>query len=119
MSVYVGRRVCCAEYEHLSSFGHFLSVEKSKKINKIRNFLSFFSVLLMQDDAGSAVLYGTPSGYYELIGVLSDQQSCHQASLPNEPPDTYDYYLPMFTKIQSHIDWILYQTKDACYCNKI
>lgn len=88
-------------------------------MNTMQRIQPTLNVFPNQDDAGSAVLYGTPSGYYELIGVLSDQQSCHLASLPNEPPDTYDYYLPMFTKIQSHIDWILYQTKDACYCNKI
>lgn len=72
-----------------------------------------------QDDAGSAVLHETSVGYYELIGILSDQQSCHLASLPNEPPDAYDYYLPMYTKLNNYIDWILFHTKDSCYCNKI
>lgn len=74
--------------------------------------------VLCKDDGGSGVLYSSPAGYYELIGILSDFQSCEAASLRKEPKQE-DLNLPMFTKINSYLDWILYQTKDSCYCNKI
>lgn len=71
---------------------------------------------LCKDDAGSAVLYSNPTGYYELIGILSDKQSCRAA---DQPATSSDFNLPMYTKVSSFLNWILYNTKDACYCNKI
>lgn len=71
--------------------------------------------LVFQDDAGSAVLYSTAAGYYELIGILSDRQTCRKS----ETFTASDYELPMYTKVDSFMNWILANTKDACYCNKI
>lgn len=74
--------------------------------------------VLCKDDAGSGVLYSTSAGYYELVGILSDNQSCGAASLHRKPTKE-DLNVPMFTKVNSYLDWILFHTKDACYCNKI
>lgn len=74
--------------------------------------------ILCKDDSGSGILYGTPAGYYELIGILSDFQSCAASSFHSEPTRS-DLNLPVYTKVNNYLEWILYQTKDACYCNKI
>lgn len=74
--------------------------------------------VLCKDDAGSGVLYSTSAGYYEIIGILSDSQSCGAASLHSKPSQE-DMNLPMYTKVNSYLDWILFHTKDACFCNKI
>lgn len=76
------------------------------------------SSILCKDDAGSGVLYSTSLGYYELIGILSDFQSCAASSLHTEPTQE-DSDLPIFTKVNSYLDWIIYNTKGSCYCNKI
>lgn len=75
--------------------------------------------VLCKSDAGSAVLYASSVGYYELAGILSDKQSCHIATSPEYKADDEDYNLPMFTKVNNYLSWILYHTKDGCYCNKI
>lgn len=74
--------------------------------------------ILCKDDSGSGVLYSTPVGYYELIGILSDFQSCAASSFHSEPTQN-DLNLPVYTKVNNYLEWILYQTKDACFCNKI
>lgn len=76
------------------------------------------SNILCRDDAGSGILYSTSLGYYELIGILSDYQSCAASSLHTKPKEN-DLILPIYTKVNSYLEWILFQTKDACYCNKI
>lgn len=51
-----------------------------------------------------------------MIGILSDRQTCRKSETSFT---TSDYELPMYTKVDSFINWILENTKDACYCNKI
>lgn len=77
-----------------------------------------------QSDVGTGVLYRSQNGYYELVGVLGDKQSCQSSIASRETNNNnsnnsnYDYYLPMFTRINSYINWILENTRDGCYCNK-
>lgn len=75
--------------------------------------------VLCKSDAGAGVLYSSPTGYYELVGILSDKQDCHVASSSDYTATDDDYNLPMFTKVNKYLNWILYHTKDGCYCNKL
>lgn len=121
-------------YEGLTSDGYETSTCQPRKIDlpivqsescsgNIQNSQGCVGVVgspsvLCKDDAGSGVLYSTSAGYYELIGILSDSQSCGAASLHSKPTRE-DMNLPMYTKVNSYLDWIIFHTKDACFCNKI
>ncbi|XP_015606006.1 phenoloxidase-activating factor 3 [Cephus cinctus] len=63
--------------------------------------------IVCQNDVGSSVLYRSYSGVYDLIGILSDVNKC------DDTPRT-----AIFTRVGPHLDWILQQTKEACYCTK-
>lgn len=89
--------LCKVEIFHFHSF-------------RILNFYHFNR----QDDVGSAIMFNRDPGYYELIGILSDQQSCNANS---KNPSVRDPAI--YTKISSLQEWILDNTKDSCYCRKI
>ncbi|XP_043280113.1 phenoloxidase-activating factor 3-like [Venturia canescens] len=63
--------------------------------------------VICNNDVGSSLLYRSYTGIYDLVGILSDVNEC------DDKPRT-----AVFTKIGPHLDWILQNTKDACYCTK-
>ncbi|XP_011302141.1 uncharacterized protein [Fopius arisanus] len=65
--------------------------------------------ILCQDDVGTAVMYRSYAGIYDLIGILSDKNVCDDEST----------HAGIYTRIGPHLDWILQMTKDACYCTKM
>ncbi|XP_028981953.1 serine protease 7-like [Diachasma alloeum] len=64
--------------------------------------------ILCDNDVGTAVMYRSYAGIYDLIGILSDNNVCDDES---KLAGTY-------TRVGPHLDWILQITKDACYCTK-
>ncbi|XP_015514556.2 vitamin K-dependent protein C [Neodiprion lecontei] len=63
--------------------------------------------LVCENDVGSSVLYRSYADVYDLVGIMSDVNKCD-----DKPAGA------VFTRIGPHLDWILQQTKDACYCTK-
>ncbi|XP_020707654.1 vitamin K-dependent protein C [Athalia rosae] len=63
--------------------------------------------LVCQNDVGSSVLYRSYTGIYDLVGIMSDVNKCG-----DKPAGA------VFTKVGSHLNWILQHTKEACYCTK-
>ncbi|XP_058791265.1 transmembrane protease serine 9-like [Phymastichus coffea] len=61
--------------------------------------------IVCQNDIGSSVLYRSYSGFYDLVGIVSDKNNC------NDTVGT-----AIFTRIGPYLDWIFQNTKDACYC---
>ncbi|XP_017759442.1 PREDICTED: vitamin K-dependent protein C-like [Eufriesea mexicana] len=65
------------------------------------------SSIVCENDVGSSVQYRSYAGIYDLIGIISDVNQCD--SIPA---------VSIFTRIGPHLNWVLQQTKDACYCSK-
>ncbi|XP_012288814.2 vitamin K-dependent protein C-like [Orussus abietinus] len=63
--------------------------------------------IVCNTDVGSSVYYRSYGGIYDLLGILSDVNEC------KSDPKT-----AVYTRIGPHINWILQQTRDACYCTK-
>ncbi|XP_025986342.1 vitamin K-dependent protein C [Solenopsis invicta] len=63
--------------------------------------------LVCENDVGSSVQYRSYLGIYDLIGIIPSVNVCD-----NAPRAT------VFTRVGSSLDWILQNTKDACYCTK-
>ncbi|XP_044018246.1 phenoloxidase-activating factor 3-like [Aphidius gifuensis] len=64
--------------------------------------------LICQSDVGTSVLYRSYLGIYDIVGLLSNGNSCDENSTQ----------AAVYTRIGPHLDWILQNTKDACYCTK-
>ncbi|CAL7940151.1 unnamed protein product [Xylocopa violacea] len=65
------------------------------------------SSIVCQNDVGSSVQYRSYAGVYDLIGITSDINECGSSPA-----------VSIFTRVGPHLNWILQQTKDACYCSK-
>ncbi|KAG7211726.1 hypothetical protein KM043_010972 [Ampulex compressa] len=63
--------------------------------------------IVCENDVGSSLQYRSYAGVYDLVGIISDVNKCDNV------PRT-----AIFTKVGPHLDWLLQQTKDACYCSK-
>ncbi|KAJ8682242.1 hypothetical protein QAD02_018034 [Eretmocerus hayati] len=63
--------------------------------------------IFCNSDAGTSIMHRSYSGYYDLVGILSDLNNCNGT-----------IGTAVFTKVGSHLDWIHSKTKDACYCLK-
>ncbi|XP_043470214.1 vitamin K-dependent protein C-like [Leptopilina heterotoma] len=61
--------------------------------------------IICNNDAGTSVLYKSYFQTYDIIGIFSDVNECNGAPRAG-----------VYTRIGPHLDWILQQTKDACYC---
>ncbi|CAD7083713.1 unnamed protein product [Hermetia illucens] len=70
--------------------------------------------IVCAQDNGAGVIHKSETGSHEIAGVISDKQSC--------PPNENVYYsvkdLAVMTSLEPHLNWILDNTKDACYCTK-
>ncbi|XP_033201533.2 transmembrane protease serine 9 [Bombus vancouverensis nearcticus] len=65
------------------------------------------SSIVCENDVGSSVQYRSYAGVYDLVGIISDVNKCGSAPA-----------ISIFTRVGPHLNWILQQTKDACYCPK-
>ncbi|XP_003697608.1 vitamin K-dependent protein C-like isoform X1 [Apis florea] len=65
------------------------------------------SSIVCENDVGSSVQYRSYFGVYDLVGIISDINKCD-----NIPA------VSIFTRVGPHLNWILQQTNDACYCSK-
>ncbi|XP_026674944.1 serine proteinase stubble-like [Ceratina calcarata] len=65
------------------------------------------SSIVCENDDGSSVQYRSYVGVYDLIGIISDVNKCDRSPA-----------VSVFTRVGPHLNWILQQTKDACYCPK-
>ncbi|EFN86140.1 Vitamin K-dependent protein C [Harpegnathos saltator] len=63
--------------------------------------------LVCENDVGSPLQYRSYAGIYDLIGIIPSINKCDNTPRPT-----------LFTRIGPQLDWILQQTKDACYCTK-
>ncbi|XP_076683200.1 vitamin K-dependent protein C [Andrena cerasifolii] len=64
--------------------------------------------IVCENDVGSSVQYRSYAGVYDLVGIISDANKC-----VGDAPG-----VSIFTRIGPHLNWLLQQTKDACYCPK-
>ncbi|XP_076621859.1 vitamin K-dependent protein C [Colletes latitarsis] len=65
------------------------------------------SSIVCENDVGSSVQYRSYAGVYDLVGIISDINEC--GTVPA---------VSIFTRVGPHLNWLLQQTKDACYCTK-
>ncbi|XP_076238845.1 chymotrypsinogen A [Calliopsis andreniformis] len=63
--------------------------------------------IVCKNDVGSSVQYRSYAGVYDLVGIISDANECADAVTAS-----------IFTRVGPHLNWLLQQTKDACYCSK-
>ncbi|XP_076222336.1 vitamin K-dependent protein C [Nomia melanderi] len=63
--------------------------------------------IVCENDVGFSVQYRSYAGIYDLLGIISDVNECG-----NTPA------VSIYTRVSPHLNWILQQTKDACYCPK-
>ncbi|XP_033333961.2 vitamin K-dependent protein C [Megalopta genalis] len=65
------------------------------------------SSIVCENDVGFSIQYRSYTGIYDLVGIISDVNKCG-----NTPA------VSIYTRVGPHLNWILQQTKDACYCPK-
>ncbi|XP_076172351.1 vitamin K-dependent protein C [Ptiloglossa arizonensis] len=65
------------------------------------------SSIVCENDIGSSVQYRSYAEVYDLVGIISDINKCNGVPA-----------VSIFTRMGSHLNWLLQQTKDACYCPK-
>ncbi|XP_053996821.1 vitamin K-dependent protein C-like [Hylaeus anthracinus] len=63
--------------------------------------------IVCENDVGSSVQYRSYAGVYDLVGIITDINQC--GTVPA---------VSIFTRVGPHLNWLLQQTKDACYCPK-
>ncbi|XP_011498157.1 PREDICTED: transmembrane protease serine 11A-like [Ceratosolen solmsi marchali] len=63
--------------------------------------------IICNNDAGTAILRRSYSGFYSLIGILSDINNCSNKQ-----------GTAVYLKIGPYLNWIYKETKDSCYCFK-
>ncbi|XP_066591879.1 phenoloxidase-activating factor 3-like [Prorops nasuta] len=62
-----------------------------------------------KEDVGASVLYRSYTDVYDLVGILSDLNDC---KIEDNRKSS------MYTRVGPHLDWILQNTSNACYCTK-
>ncbi|XP_078036657.1 chymotrypsinogen A [Augochlora pura] len=63
--------------------------------------------IVCENDVGFSIQYRSYTGIYDLVGIISDVNKCGDTPA-----------VSIYTRVGPHLNWILQQTKDACYCPK-